>query len=346
MEEHKKKGKRSPLARALLAVLLLFLLIGGAAGFYTLHMLGRIERVDSEQETWIAAEEEDFEADDPEDPEAGGREDTLAPEKVVWRKPSEPVQEARVHNILLIGQDRRPGETRARSDSMILCSINEDTKTITLTSLMRDMYVPFPGKYSDNRINAAYAFGGMSLLDQLIEEDFGVTIDGNVEVDFDGFVAVMDLIAPLEIELNRVEAGYLNKFGDWYLHEGVNAMTGEQLLMYARTRHVGHADWERTERQRRVLTTAFEKVKGMSLRELRALAEAALPCMTTDLTNAEILQLIYTVAINRISIGETYRLPVEGTYTNEIIRGMMVLLPDLQENSRLLQEYVYGQGDG
>ncbi|MFQ9799037.1 MAG: LCP family protein [Clostridia bacterium] len=96
-------------------------------------------------------------------------------------------------NILLIGQDRREGEGRQRSDSMILATINKKSQSIYLTSFMRDMYVPIPG-YSDNRINAAYAFGGMDLLDDTIETNFGIHIDGNVEVDFSGFKTLIDMM--------------------------------------------------------------------------------------------------------------------------------------------------------
>ena len=87
-----------------------------------------------------------------------------------------------IKSILLIGQDKREGESRQRSDSMILATLDKDQGTVSLTSFMRDLYVAIPG-YSTTRINAAYAYGGMDLLDQTLEENFGVKIDGNVEVD-------------------------------------------------------------------------------------------------------------------------------------------------------------------
>ena len=90
-----------------------------------------------------------------------------------------------IKSILLIGQDKREGESRQRSDSMILATLDKDQGTVSLTSFMRDLYVAIPG-YSTTRINAAYAYGGMDLLDQTLEENFGVKIDGNVEVDFSG----------------------------------------------------------------------------------------------------------------------------------------------------------------
>ncbi len=341
-KRRKTKKRRSPLAVVLAAFLILLVLTAGGATWFVLHSLNKIQRVDTEKEVWISPEFESFETDEQEETPVDAVETNIpVVEEIQWERPTEAKQSPRIHNILLIGQDRRPGEVRARSDSMILCSINEDTNQITLCSLMRDMYVPFPGGYSDNRINAAYTFGGMSLLDQLIKDDFGVTIDGNVEVDFDGFIGVMDLIAPLDIELTDPEAWYLNEGTDWMLRTGVNSLNGEQLLRYARMRHVGNGDFERTERQRKVLNKAFAKVKGMSVAQLTELANAALPCVTTDLTNAEILKYVYMVGANRMSIGGNFRLPAEGTYYPTMIRGMSVLVPDLAKNSELVREYLY-----
>lgn len=339
------------LATALMLFLILVLLVGGSLFYLSNRMLNRIEKVDRSEEAWITPEEAKqklAEMIGPEDAETGegesvAKEDTLVPEEVVWTTPVESVKRPKVKNILLIGQDARPGETRARSDTMILCSLNEETREITLTSFMRDMFVPFPGDYLASRMNHAYAWGGMSMLDQLIEEDFGVTIDGNVEVNFNGFVQVMDLIAPLEIELKDYEVGYMNRHTQAGFTVGPNLMNGEQLLAYARMRHVGKADWERTERQRTVLVKAFEKVRKLSLKELTDLADAALPCLSTDLNNRDILNLVYTVVTNRIVVGGTYRLPVEGTYSAEIIYGMDVLVPDLQANSEYLHRYIYGR---
>lgn len=98
-----------------------------------------------------------------------------------------------IKSILLIGQDKREGQSRQRSDSMILATLDKDQKTISLTSFMRDLYVAIPG-YSSTRINAAYAYGGMDLLDETLTQNFGVEIDGNVEVDFEVFQVLVDKV--------------------------------------------------------------------------------------------------------------------------------------------------------
>ena len=103
-------------------------------------------------------------------------------------------------------------------------------------------------------------------------KNLGVHIDGNVEVDFDGFMESLSVLGNLDIELNATEAKYLNAHSDlsetdengWTRKEGVNSMTPAQLLADPRTRFIGKSDWERTERQRKVLMAADEKAKNMS----------------------------------------------------------------------------------
>ncbi len=323
-------------------LILIAVLLGGF--LFVSSKLNRIQRGNpATAPTPIPREAESF---DTEEDEPG--EDTMAPGDVIWiapnftREQTETVKSRHVRNILLIGQDRRPGEERARSDSMIIASIDEDNDIITLTSLMRDLYVQIPG-YSDNRLNAAYRFGGMELLDAAIEKNFGITIDGNVEVDFDGFIQVMSMIAPLRIDLKPEEAWYLNNGSDWSLPDGPNDLNAEQLLRYSRMRRIG-GDTERTARQRRVLTAAFNKLRNLGISSLLSLTDAALPCITTDLTNGQIIDYIYTVITQGMELGENHRIPADGTFSAQMIMGMSVLVPDLDANSQALYEYIYGVG--
>lgn len=342
----KKTTEKKPRKRGrtvlviVLAVVLLFGAVAGGALFVASHTLNKMNRVDKTKEldTYVPRSMEDFEPDE----EAQGQDDTMAPEDAEWAR-VKAMRDPDVKNILLIGQDRRPGETgRTRSDTMIVCSINKKTGVITLVSLMRDMYVPIPG-YTDNRINAAYVFGGMSLLDEVIMRDFGILIDGNVEVDFNGFISAMNQVAPLNIELKSYEVSYMNNGTGWNLHEGVNALSAEQLLTYARIRHVGNADYERTERQRRVLEAAFNKIKTMSPGDIYSVVNAVMPSLTTDMSNDEIMGYVGYLVTSRPTMGGNHRLPVNGSFTDQIIRGMMVLVPDLKENARMLQIYLYGK---
>ena len=264
-------------------------------------------------------------------------------------------QSANVKNVLLIGQDKREGEGRQRSDTMIVVTLNKTEKRISLTSFMRDLYVTIPG-YTDNRINAAYQFDGMELLDETIEDNFGIHIDGNVEVDFDIFQILVDKVGGIDIELTQEEADYicgrdqsvlypqpLNS--EWDLQEGMNRLSGEQALIHVRNRSVGNSDYRRTERQREVLMAAFDKLKDTGIIDLIALIREALPMITTDISLSEMIGY----AMDVLNIGadnlESYRIPADGTYSSAVIRGMQVLVPDLPRNRQYLQETLYAIAD-
>lgn len=255
---------------------------------------------------------------------------------------SELFGEKSVKNILVVGQDRRPGEDRQRSDSMILCSINSDTKEIILTSFMRDLYVEIP-EHGGNRLNAAYSIGGKELLNKTIEQNFDIEIDSNVEVDFDGFINVLAAIGDLEIELRQEEADVINAdIAPHNLVEGINKMNPEQLLDYARLRKVGNKDYERTERQRKIIMAAFKKVQDMNMAQIIALAIKVLPYVETEMPINEITEYIKYVMGNDITDIRSSRIPADRTYKEETIRGMAVLVPDLDMNKNYLGVWIYG----
>ena len=257
------------------------------------------------------------------------------------------VRDKDVLNILLIGQDARPGETQTRSDTMILCSYHKGRKELTLTSFMRDMYVQIPG-YKDNRINASYAFGGMQLLNKCLNKNFGVQIDGNVEVDFTGFQTVIDTLGGLDIELTAAEAQYLNRRGNWDIEDnagqwslkaGVNRLNGSQAVAFSRIRNVGNGDFGRTNRQRVLLSTLLERMTTMSALEVKDLLDEILPLLTTDLSNAEIMGYAMELfpLLTSLEI-TTQQIPADGAYRMASIDGMSVLLPDLKKNVAILEE--------
>ena len=338
----RRSGKGRKFGRFILILFAVLLVTGLVVSLFLMGKLRKIKRIDRQKEVAIAREEETFEVDEP---EIGGAENTIEPEEVEWNMDEleEIAKDQEIKNILLIGQDRRSGQGRQRSDSMIICSFNQRTKEITMVSLMRDIYVPIPG-YSDNRINAAYAFGGMTLLDQVIEQDFGLTIDANIEVDFDGFIAAMMEVGDIPMELREEEALHLNgQNNSWHLVAGTNMLTPEQALAYARIRKIGNADYERTERQRKVLRAAFSQIKNKDVVTLLNMTDRLFPNLTTDMNNAELLSYVYMVATGGMNLAdESYRLPADGTFTSQRIRGMAVLVPDLAANASILKEVIYG----
>lgn len=264
--------------------------------------------------------------------------------------PQQPTQNAsplekgeHVINIMLVGQDRRPGEGRQRSDSMILVTINKSKGTITLTSFMRDQYVLIPG-YKPNKLNAAYALGGFSLMNETLAVNFGVLVDGNVEVDFDGFKDVIDLLGGVEITLTQAEADHLNEEYQYTLTPGKQYLNGEQALSYSRIRKID-TDYQRAKRQRTVLLSLLNRYKEKPVAEMLALLDDILPMVTTNMTNAEIISLATEVlpmlSSSRI---DTLRIPVDGTFDQgdvQVRPGLKNWFQyniDFEANRKLLQQ--------
>ena len=324
------KKKKSKKALTVFLVLFIFIVGIGAAAFLTVdHYLSKIGRVDDEIVT-VAPENEDFETD-----ENSGL-PVMEPEEVDWgKKYGVGLGDEKLLNILLVGQDRRPGEGRARSDAMIVVSVNTDTRQVSMVSFLRDLYVQIPG-YTDNRMNAAYAFGGFPLLKNTLYTNFGVTVDGCFEVDFNGFVALIDAVGGVDITLTEAESQRIGRGTS----EGLNHLDGYGALAYARIRKIG-TDFARTDRQRTVLMAAYQQVKNKSFTELTQLLNTVLPYITTDLSNAEIYAMALRVfpMITSVSIS-SYRVPPEGMYTDVYIRQMEVLYPNLPAiREKLKNEY-------
>lgn len=248
-------------------------------------------------------------------------------------------RESRVVNILLIGQDRREGEDTARSDSMILCTLDRDAGSLTMTSFLRDLYVPIPG-HGSNRINAAYAYGGMNLLEQTIEENFAVTVDGAIEVDFDQFSRIIDLLGGISLQLRQDEADTINRETGSTLTEGLQHLTGHQALTYSRIRSLDpDGDFSRTGRQRKVMEAIVSKCRGAGPSTLIPLLDQMLPMITTDLRSGQLLLLALEIVPQLSALQLTsQRIPADGTFSDDTIDGMRVLNADLEAARQLLQD--------
>ena len=242
-------------------------------------------------------------------------------------------------NILLIGQDAREGEEHARSDSMILCTYNKTTRQLTMTSVLRDLYVPIPG-HGSNRINAAYTYGGASLLQETISQNFNVVIDGCMEVDFSHFSNIIDSLGGVEIELRQDEAQVINQQTGSSLAEGINLLNGTQALVYSRIRSLDvDGDFSRTSRQRKVINALADSLRGTGIREMTPVISKILPMVTTDLSRGQLL--LYAVGIlphlsNMDILSQS--IPAEGTFTDKTIDGMAVLEADMEAQRQHLRK--------
>ena len=340
MEEQQKK-KRGCCLPLLIAAMVLILSVLGIAAYGYNSILNQIPRVDEENEVTLS-EEEIVAIEQETDPiEAIPEDATILQEEDVTLPQEEIVpieEEDHIINILLIGQDRRPGEGRQRSDSMILCTIDTQKKTLVMTSFLRDLYVSIPDwngrTYLDNRLNACYALGGMGMLDAALKQNFGIQVDHNIEVDFSGFKSIIELFGGVSIYLTKAEANYLGGG----LTEGVNYLTPEQALAYSRIRYLD-SDFGRTNRQRNVLNAMLNSIRDLSYDQLSALVTKILPMITTDMSNADITGYMMEILpiLSQLEVKTQY-VPAAGTYSSVYIRGMAVLVPDLQANIAILKQ--------
>ena len=242
-------------------------------------------------------------------------------------------------NILLIGQDRRAGENRARSDCMILCTFHPETSRLIMTSFLRDLYVEIPG-YGKNRLNAAYSFGGMPLLKQALQHNFDICVDGSVEVDFARFCTLIDQLGGVSVTLRQDEAQLINSQIPGDLHAGNQLLNGQQALAFARIRTLDEdGDFSRTQRQQAILSAVFQRCKTSTLPELLRLFKEASPLLSTDIRPADAISLIrqLSAGFSRMEI-KSQQIPLADSYTYQTIDSMCVLVADMDKNRTFLKK--------
>ena len=152
----------------------------------------------------------------------------------------------------------------------------------------------------------------------------------------------------MDIELTAAEARYMNNCVvphkaytyNWGLTEGLQHLTGEQALVYARNRSIGD-DFERTARQRRVMNQVVEKAKNLPLSDLYEMLNLLLPYLVTDMSNSEIIRCAVECAplLKDLQV-VSQRIPINGSYSHVGINGMRVLLPNLEENHQFLVDTI------
>lgn len=278
------------------------------------------------------------------------------PSTIVWPDhPGEGRQEEGVYNILLLGEEAiGMGEGRGRTDVIVIATLNTNDKTVKLTSLMRDMLVQIPG-YKDNKLNTAFEKGGLDLLYETISLNFDLRLDGCIKVNFNKFEKIVDELGGLEITLKQVEVDYLNTTN--YISNkkyrnvvvGSQLMNGNQVLGYARVRKIStitgnNNDYGRTDRHRIVLNAIYEKCKSKSKTDLLALMIKFLPMITTDVDKSclqAMLNSYLDMGMNTKDI-QQLRIPANDTFEDNVrVRGMSVLIPDLDANIEILHNFIF-----
>lgn len=258
--------------------------------------------------------------------------------------------------LLVIGTDNRKGDKTGRSDTILLVSVNQAQEKCAVVSVLRDLYVAIPN-HGENRINAAYSFGGPELLRRTVEENLQISVDGIVQVDFSAFKTMVDAAGGVDISLTAEEAEYLRGEGPncvggkvgrytngrtYDVQQGDNTnMDGEMALDYVRARHVGaSSDFGRTNRQRKMLKALLKKTKSSSLPNLISLYKGMKRVLkeghaSSDLRWEQLAGIgLYVLDMAQKNAKDEERewlvtgsIPEQGQYLDEKRSGMAVLVP-------------------
>jgi len=257
-------------------------------------------------------------------------------------------------NILLLGCDSYTKNTYSRSDSMIILSLNLDTKQAKLTSLMRDIWIKVPGYKSKHRkLTELCAVGGPELTIQAINENFGMDIEDYALISMAGIAEIIDIVGGLDLDVTEAERKALNKglfdlsslSGMEKLQEsGENVhLNGNQATAYARIRKID-SDYVRVERQRIVLLKLADKIKnGASVRTLLSIVNVLSDYVETNLSFMNIMSIGMAGLKMDLETVEELRLPADGTYESGEFDGIWCIKPNFSKNKKILNDFIYGE---
>ena len=292
--------------------------------------------------------------------------DTVAPAKEVEDIPLP--DDPDIQNALIIGLDNAKGgkkaESGARSDSMILISLNRREKTIKVFSLQRDTYLSF----ADNRtekLNAAYKFGGMQLLTDTIKKNYRIPIHTTARIDRSRFKKIINAMGGVDIKLSDIEADYLNKrpkdcgLKKEYerVSEGKNHLDGWQTLEYVRMRHANKADndYNRAERQQKAIAAMIDRFKklvgNIDIKGLEKAIDAIAEEVDTNISGEEVSELMPDAAISLLKIMgpdgmpkiERFHVPDRYYSDSYFEYGAWRLKPELRRTALFLRTQIYGK---
>lgn len=281
----------------------------------------------------------------------------------------ESVIDEKVINIALFGIDSRSQNFSGNSDSIMVLSLNTDTKTVKIVSIMRDSLVKIVknGKTTYNKINSAYASGGPELAIKTINENFGLDISEYATVNFEGMMDIIDAVGGIEAELTAKEVVSASKYDfalngtisdmcsrlgldakDYYITTaGVHHLNGVQAVAYSRIRKVANIwgtnnDHGRTDRQRYVMEQLFNKALTLKKSEYVKLAKSLIPCTETSLSYSEIIGLAYNILLHSPTF-EQSRVPLEDyQMSTPSIKGVgSCVYYDLEYASKVLHAFFY-----
>ena len=264
------------------------------------------------------------------------------------------ISENSVVNIALFGVDARDYSQNTRSDAIMILSVDMKHGKLKLSTLMRDTLVDVPG-YGQMKLTESYAYGGPELTVRTINENFGMDIKEYATVTFKTMAEIIDAAGGVEIELTEAERVSANGsiWEQWdacgmeedYIREaGKQTLSGTQAVAYARIRHVGNADYQRTSRQRKVLTALVEQLLTHPQNIPKTLMTAE-DTVETSLNQADILSLM-PILLRGMKV-ESTRFPLNADIISDsyYVGNAACIYADMDSTRPALYDFIYNDID-
>jgi LCP family protein required for cell wall assembly len=349
-----KKKKSGVVLKVILIILLvLFLFVASIVGVVYGYYRSKVDKLQEDtpftdtispsEEAVISSEAQDF----VDAMESILQEETL-PTIEVTEATVPTKEDGDVINILFIGTDdiKKEFSTNARGDSCMLFSVNThgDHPVVSLVSFERGMGVPIlDGQYKGqwDWLTHTFRYGGAELMLREIQECFKVDVDYYVRVNHKAFEAGIDALGGVDIYLNEAEVAYFRSGYGYPAVVGINHLDGCHTLGYARLREID-SDWQRIQRQRRVIIAAFDQVKQMDLVRMDALIDELLGLVRTNLPEEVITKLILLAPSLPNAEFQQMTIPQKGTYGGmKGMDGRPLFAVDFETNAKILHDFIY-----
>ncbi len=256
-----------------------------------------------------------------------------------------------VINLLLLGLDSDDAlENGGRSDSMIVVSLNRVTKKINMISFFRDAwcYTNAGGYDTYNKMNSSYYYGGPSGVIDTIEKNYKIDIDYYVAVDFTSFVDIINALGGVTVEVQQYEAEYINSTTLFNIVPGeAVTLNGIEALCFSRIRQSdSDSDVSRTRRQRMVITSLLNSIKGASLTQLNNVLDLLFTYVKTDLTKMQIIsyatQALSNGWLNYEIVSHTF-LSEKDVFRTGYVGDSSVVFIDFPLAAQKVQNALYGE---
>ena len=254
--------------------------------------------------------------------------------------------------IALFGVDSRNNSLGKgnNADVNIICNVNMDSGEIRLVSVFRDSYLNIDDKGSYNKINQAYFVGGPKQAIEALNKNLDLEIDDYATFNWKAVIDAINILGGVDIELSKAEFYYINAFitetvqatgvGSVQLtHAGMNHLDGVQAVAYARLRKMD-TDFARTERQRKVIQLAFDKLKKADFAVVNNVMEVVLAQVETSVTIDDLIPAAKN--LTKYYIGETTGFPQARSDANMGKKGDCVIPQTLESNVVLLHQFLFG----